>query len=258
MSLVVGGRREETPFRSLCWLDCPDLRLTLPEDGTVRRGWGTEEGPEIRAVVVHSTKGLPTHKRPIEQRVIPGSGPPGAGLKVFAYWRKHGEDRAGAHVTVDPDGTICQGADLLSEAAFHAGDSGVNHVTIGVEVYQGDEGEFYQGQLDAWADFCLWLCQRFGLPLRAQFGYPRKGGRPLSDPHLLRGVYGHRDCSPNRGWGDPGDAVFLALRDRAGFFLGDLRDAPPPPTQTTPPASGPVSGGPLPIPPGGPFVASSS
>lgn len=207
------------------WLDCPALRLSTPEDGRLR-----PEGAEVRAIVAHSTKGLPTGKKPVEQKLVPGSGPPGAGLRVFAYWRDHA-DRSGAHATVDHDGTICQGADLLSEIAFHAGSDVVNAVTIGVEIFQGSDGEFYEGQLDAWADFCLWLCQRFGLPLRAQFGYPRTGGKPIPDAHRLRGVYGHRDCSANRGWGDPGDLVFLRLRDRCGFFLGDIQDASVSPSQ---------------------------
>ena len=217
MGLILGGREEEVPFRALNWRACPDLRLSTPEDGRLRRG------TEVRSVVWHSTKGWPDSEHPEkEQRLFPGSGPPGAGVRTFLYWRNHAE-RAGAHLTVDPDGTVCQGADLLTEVAFHAGNRDVNEVSIGVEVYQGSSGEFYDGQLDAAADLGLWLHQRLGLPLRAAYGYPRRGGHPVPGIEGLSGSYGHRDCSENRGWGDPGDMVFERLRDRFGFLLVDFR-----------------------------------
>lgn len=230
MSLIVGGRREETPFPSANWIDRPELRLTLPEDGKIRSGWGTEAGPEIRALVAHSTKGWPTGKHPAGGNVVPGVGPASAGPRVFEFWRNH-DDRAGAHVTI-AGGVVWQGADLLSEMTYHC--PGVNAVTVGAEIYQGPEGEFHDGNLDAWADFAAWFCQRFGLPLRAQWPYPRRGGRPRAGIVEARGVYGHRDASANRGWGDPGDAPILRLRDRAGFVLCDLLSGEPAPSGEPP------------------------
>lgn len=218
MSLILNGRREETPFRSLSWWDLPDLRLSTPEDGRLR-----PPGTEIRATVWHSTKGWPDRAHPDKaQRAVRGTGPGGSARRTFAFWRDSAT-HAGAHVTVDGDGTVCQGADLLSEMAFHAGDRRVNEVSVGIEVWQGPDGQFWESQLDGVADFGLWLHQRLGLPLRACFGYPRTGGAPVPGISALRGAYGHRDCSEDRGWGDPGDLVFERLRDRAGFALMDFR-----------------------------------
>lgn len=202
--IVVGGRQVEGPFRSVSWLENADLRVNIPEDGRRR-----PEGQEVRALVIHSTKGKKTWK------VLPGLGRPGAAVSTFRYWSGN-DDQAGAHFVVDRDGTICQGADPVTEVTYHC--PSVNNVSVGIEIYQTEAGEFWEGQLNAFADFVSWLSDILSIPKRVHFPY--RG--PVSGISQARGVYGHRDVTDHRGVGDPGDPPMLWLRDRSGFLLTDL------------------------------------
>lgn len=210
--LVISGTAVAVPGLTIqSWLDDPSLRLKKGEDMRVRKtAW-------VRSIILHTTKGIPggSDKRP--QKIIPGCGPHiDAGQRVARYWSKDGRN-AGAHIVVDFDGVVTCCADLASEATYHAGN--VNDVSIGIEIYQGSDAELYEYQLEKVVTLVDFLTKHFQIQRQYHWPYlkrPIKGFEETGGAGFL-GVFGHRDCSDNRGLGDPGDAVFEFLR-QAGYM----------------------------------------
>lgn len=215
MGIVIHGEIEEVPGLSvLSWHDEEALRLVKGED--CRRRYT----PWVRGIVLHTTKGVPGGRDKRPQQILPGRGPSkGRAFRVAWCWSMDNRN-AGAHLIVDFDGTVACLADLQSEAAFHAGE--VNEVTIGIELYQGDDAELYDGQLDCTVRLLDYLTRRFRIQRQIQWPYHcgpvermATGGRDVV------GIYGHRDVTTNRGAGDPGDAIFEQLR-AAGYEAFDF------------------------------------
>lgn len=204
--IVIAGNQEQVPGISvLSWLDNPILRLKAVEDMRQRYT------PWVRAICLHTTKGVPggTDNRP--QVIKPGMGPfMNAAVASAKDWATDGR-HAGAHLLIDFDGSVACMADLAKEAAYHAGE--VNEVTIGIEIFQGSQAEMYDGQLGMVVKLLDWLTKRFGIQRQIHWPYRNNVVVPriASGGQDVVGVYGHRDVTTNRGLGDPGDAVFQKL-----------------------------------------------
>lgn len=202
--VIIKGKEEQVPGLTIAnWNDNPVLRLNSGDCRPRTTGW-------VRGIVLHTTKGEPSLLTDPPQVIMPGLGPnTGACTATTKFWAADSK-HAGAHFIVDFDGSMACCADLVDEAAFHA--SLVNDVTIGVEIFQGHNRELYDGQLDAVVLLVDWLTKRFGIQRQVQDQYHN-----CAIPRLAQGakdvvgVYGHRDCSDNRGTGDPGDAIFNKL-----------------------------------------------
>lgn len=222
--LIIGGKEVEVPgvlVRN--FKDDPKLALRVgridgPNDGRTRTA-------PVTLVVLHSSKGIPggTDKR--EQVILPGFGPDAQGDdKMIRYWSTD-PTQSGAHIGIDHDGSVDCFADLLTTCAYHAGQSEVNNRSVGIEIYQGNNAEFYAGQLDVARKVVDAITSAFGIQRQIPDYYhnntpiPRLqklGGRDLY------GVVGHRDVSDQRGKGDPGDAIMEVLAqhgyERLDFF----------------------------------------
>lgn len=197
--VIIGGRVEFIPELEVLNYKQPGrrkLKLLAGEDMRHRRTrW-------VRSIVWHTTKGVPTCVRP-------GVGPSTAlEERISRLWANDGR-HAGAHLSVDWDGTIGCHADLLDDAAYHA--PGVNEVSIGIELYEDNKGHVYEAQLEAAVTLTDWLTARFGIqrqmPLRdtkSKITRLARGGKDFV------GVYGHRHVG-RRGPGDPGDDIFRYL-----------------------------------------------
>jgi len=195
--LVIAGAQYEVPgVTVLSWLDDPTLRLGFPNDGF------RMPGRRLRAIVLHTTQGT------WPQIVAEGTGKPTA-RSTIKYWERSSE-HAGAHLIVDADGTVLCLADLLDEVAYHC--SGLNKVSVGIEVKQSPDGTMYEAQLAAISKLVPMLCSLLEIPRRVCVEY--RGVR--GDLDTFSGVLGHRDASRNRGRGDPGDYVMRAVLE-AGF-----------------------------------------
>lgn len=216
MGVIIDGQNEEVPGVAVTsWLvPGGPPRLRRGEDCRDRfTRW-------VRGIVLHTTKGIPGGRDQRPQVIKPGTGPDvGRDFATARFWS--GSDKqAGAHLVVDFDGSAVCVADLLTEAAFHAGE--VNEVTIGIEIYQGSDAELYDGQLDAVVRLVDFLTRRFRIQRQVHGPY---AGKPV--PRIAQGatevvgVYGHRDVTTNRGKGDPGDAVFQKLA-AAGYEVFDF------------------------------------
>lgn len=177
-----------------------------PNDGRKRpKTW-------IRGIVLHTTRGIPGGKDRRSQDIRPGLGPDSKrDEKVARMWALDTRN-AGAHLIVDSDASWVCTCDLQEFAAFHAGN--VNNVTIGIEIYQGCNAELYEGQLKSVVVMCDFLTRHFSIQRQFHTPYKRRAiKRGLQRGTDMVGIYGHRDCSNNRGPGDPGDAIFELLED---------------------------------------------
>lgn len=166
----------------------------------------------IRGIVLHTTKGLPALRKHPDQHILPGVGPDLNRDEFVAKMWSMDSRNAGAHLVVDADGTWVCTADLANFAAYHAGN--VNSVTIGIEIYQRSDAGIYEVQLENVCTMVDFLTRHFAIQRQFHRPYKRRAlVRGLRRGIDMVGVYGHRDCSNNRGLGDPGDAVFERLED---------------------------------------------
>jgi hypothetical protein len=206
MGLIINGSDEDVPGLTIeNWRTNRQLpRLKVGEDCRARfTRW-------VRGIVLHTTRGIPGGSDLRPQVIKSGLGPDAKGdFGTARFWATCSE-HAGAHLVVDFDGSIVCLADLLTETAFHAGE--VNEVTIGIEIFQGGDGELYEGQLDTVVRLVDFLTRRF--KIQRQFHGPYKRApvpRMAMGGQDVVGIYGHRDVTTNRGEGDPGDAIFETL-----------------------------------------------
>ena len=158
----------------------------------------------VRQVMLHTTKGAP------RQYVKPGSGPAWRERNVAEFWR---DDPAysGAHIVIGSDGVVACLADLARVCAYHATVS--NDWSVGIELYQEADSGVYEATFAAAVPVVRTICAALGIPY--QYVADRYNGHPLQ--RMLNGgsdvvgVTGHRSNTENRGWGDPGDEVFIRL-----------------------------------------------
>lgn len=214
--VVIGGRQYDVPgVNVVSWLDDTVLRLKIGEDGRKRKTtW-------IRGITLHSTRGFPDPSYSRPQSIIPGIGPDeGQYMQIIARWGVDGL-HAGSHLIVDYTGLVACCADLQTEVSYHA--EQVNEVTIGIEVCQTGRSAFYQCQMDALVLLVDFLTKQFGI--QRQCSWPYKNNQIV--PRIAAGgadvvgIYGHRDVTTNRSFGDPGDYMFEALMS-AGYESFDF------------------------------------
>ena len=199
MTLIIDGQRLETPgIESISWLDDPavprvrDGRRRVPQSA--------------RAIVMHTVHGK---LGPLSD--VPSV--PSVRAERYARYQAGTAREVSWHLTVDTDGTVVQSADVASWTCWHA--TAVNGWTIGIELVQERDGTVFRPQLAAVVAVCDLLCARLGIERRV----PARGGVPIVGvvPRLTgtdgpwSGVFGHRHQTRQRGPGDPGSFVFLAL-----------------------------------------------
>jgi hypothetical protein len=204
--VIINGVPELVPGLQITnWLDNSVLRLREGEDVKPRRtSW-------IRQVVLHTTKGIPGGDDQRKQVFKDGFGPfANAGEGCTRWWSKSPE-AAGAHLIVDHDGQVYCCADLATEAAQHARHA--NQTSVGVEIYQGKDAEMYLGQLDRVVRLVDFLTRRFRIQRQIPHKYIGAVHRLESSTEIddVVGVFGHRDLTKSRGFGDPGDKIINML-----------------------------------------------
>ena len=199
MTLIIDGQRIETPgLETISWLDDPAVPRV--KDGRRR------VPQSARAIVIHTVRGK-------LGRVADAPSVPSARAERYARYQATTTRDVSWHITVDTDGTIVQSADIAAWTCWHA--TSVNGWTIGIELVQESDGTVYRAQLAAVVALCDLLCARLGIERRV----PARGGVPIVGvvPRLTgtdgpwSGVFGHRNQTRQRGAGDPGSSVFLAL-----------------------------------------------
>lgn len=222
--LIVDGKEIEVPDVSVRnFKDEPKLALRVGRSDGANDG-GVRTKP-VTLVVLHTTKGIPDANDKREQVIKPGLGPnTQAEDRTALYWATD-PTPSGAHIVVDHDGSAACLADLKTTCAYHAGQFEVNQRSVGIEIFQGNAAEMYEGQLDVVRKIVDVITATFGVQRQIPDRYPNNtpiprlqklGGRDLF------GVVGHRDVSDQRGKGDPGDAIMDVLAkngyERFDFF----------------------------------------
>jgi hypothetical protein len=199
VTLVIDGQRVETPgMETISWLDDPAVPRV--KDGRRR------VPQSARAIVIHTVHGK-------LGRVADAPSAPSVRAERYARYQAGTAREVSWHITVDTDGTIVQSADVAAWTCWHA--TAVNGWTVGIELVQESDGTVYRAQLAAVVALCDLLCARLGIERRV----PARGGVPIVGvvPRLTgtdgpwSGVFGHRNQTRQRGAGDPGSSVFLAL-----------------------------------------------
>lgn len=210
--LIIGNQKVSVSnLMFVNYLDNQKLNLQLGKNKRSRKtNW-------VRSIVLHTTKGIPGGTNKTPQVLLEGFGKnQNAGERCVDVWR---DANAGAHLVVDFDGTIYQCADILKEVTYHAGQ--VNEVSVGIEIYQGAKAELYRGQLEVVVQLIDLLTALLGIQRQYHFPYnetslpKRIALKELAGKDVV-GIYGHRDVTNTRGFGDPGDYVFEFLKE-AGY-----------------------------------------
>lgn len=189
--------------------------------------YAVRSSAHVGLIVIHTTGGH------WPQPVIPGSGPPGHARQIAEMWS--GQDRgggervhSGAQIIVDYDGTVYCLCDLERCAAYHA--QMINARSVGIEMSTKPDGSIYDATLEATAILVALLAWS-GTEGDGLFSIPAQMPRgPYHNAPLRRlelngaqssgagvvGVIGHRDQTSQRGFGDPGNAIWGKLAAR-GF-----------------------------------------
>lgn len=210
MAVVIGGRRVETPFASVSWLDDPARAPRTPHTSPRDR--------RVRSIVLHTIKGV--------------LGPVRPGLKnstradAEARYQASPACRVSWDGTLNTDGTLLWQNDPVERFTWHA--TSQNPVSLGIELVQDDDGAVYDGQLQVLVRVLDVLTRELRIQRQIPWvgaGVPR-GVRPRLDEHGAKqgadwvGVCTHYQITTNRG---PGDTVvpfeYLA---RAGYERFDL------------------------------------
>lgn len=203
-------------------VDVPGLTITPPAShgGPAYAKLGDDDcrprtTPWIRQLILHTTGG----KWP--QPLLPGAGLGGHACDIAEMWSGAGSVHSGAQLIVDTDGTVVCLCDLATTVAYHA--EGSNPWSIGIEMCTLPNGSIYQATLTATAKLTDFLCYpTFPIPRQMPRGPYRNeplrrmelgsGARRhnAGGPNLV-GVFGHRDNTSERGYGDPGNLIWSEL-----------------------------------------------
>jgi hypothetical protein len=177
----------------------------------------------IRAIVLHTVHGK-------VGKLLPGI-KSSTRAEAYAKYQANTSRDVSWDYTIDTDGTVVVSNDPVRFYTWHA--TTVNPWTIGIEFVQDDNGDMYEGQMEAGVKFLDTLTKYLAdadNPIQRQTpvtpdGKPVRGTIPrivnAEEAKKVVGLYGHRNQTSNRGPGDPGDYIFEYLL-RAGYKGFDL------------------------------------
>lgn len=217
-ALVLGARRVKVPG-AVVWtfLDHPACAPPVTDRSGRRQA--------VQSIVLHTVTGQP-REIPVATWPLPPSR-----ACMYARYQTATDREVSWDFLVSTAGVILQQNDPLLSYTWQAG--GINPRSLGIELEQGPGGALAPEQLTA----AVRLCDALTLALGIQRQLPAvRGprGERVPDRRVLSrfrpeegsgarwwGILGHRNVTEERGPGDPGDPVMLALL-RAGYEGFDL------------------------------------
>lgn len=218
MSIIIKESAYEIPgVKTTSWKDSEAKQLKVKEvtDKSPRTTW-------IRGVVCHTVHGK-------LGKLLPGLGPNTNLELVYARYQTNTDRSVSWDYTCDLNGDWIVQNDPTKFYTWHAGS--VNQITCGFELVQLDNGDMYEGQVAKAVTFIDFITAKLGI--QRQIPWDKKLNRPkrgtverIAGPTAGRnvvGVYNHHHQTTNRGLGDPGPWLPMALRD-AGYELFDYDD----------------------------------
>lgn len=214
MSIVLKGQKIEIPgLVTRSYLDgIPHIKLIT--DHSPRTRWLQM----ICAHTHHGTKG----------KLLPGVGPDTTIDDALARYQVNTKLCVSWDYTVDQNGDVTVQSDPTKTCSWQAGQSGINNRSLGLEMVQTRTGDVYEGQIGKTVLLIDALTALLGIQRvivwDSSKNAPKTGivKRLQEDGGIdFVGILGHRNCSKDRGPGDPGDYLFLALK-AAGYETFDL------------------------------------
>ena len=217
MSIILNGKKFDIPgVKTTSWLDPEAASLGVKEVSHK----SPRNGKWIRGIVAHTIHGT-------KGNLLPGLGPNTDIDVKQARYQVNTDREVSWDFTCDFNGEWLIQSDIFKEFTWQA--TSVNPHTFGFEMIQYDNGDLYQGQIGKVVEFIDFMTAKLGIqrqiPWDMKKNCPKVGvvNRIAGTNHGadVVGVYGHRNQTTNRGPGDPGDWLFIALRD-AGYELYDF------------------------------------
>lgn len=217
--LVINGREVPVPgLESSNFLRTKSLGFTDTKDYSVR------STPWVRNICVHTRMGLKNQKFEHSDK--------NSKWDIFGVENASRDTRhASWHISIDSDGSFVCHLDLAKHKAYHAGQC--NDHSIGIEMYQRSDGVITYETLESCVKILDVITREF--KIQRQFAVEdtfcwrfannkkswKKSSKLSYDPkgecgETFVGIFGHRNATKNRGWGDPGDKIFLYLA-QAGY-----------------------------------------
>lgn len=204
-------------------IEIPGLNINSYKDGV---SWikhitdFSNRNVTIRLGVIHTHHGTLGH-------VIPGIGPNSTIDEALARYQVNTTRNVSWDFTIDFNGDIACQSDVCKTCAWQAGDTLINGESFGFEMVQKENGDLYEGQIEKVVLFIDAMTALLGIQRQIPWDSTKNKPKVGTIKRLLEGgkdcvgFIGHRNCSTQRGPGDPGDAIFLALRD-AGYECFDF------------------------------------
>jgi hypothetical protein len=217
--LIIGGRIVDVPgVLVVNYLDDPRLRLSE----RLRR----PRSGDARGAILHSESGDDPHV--VLELDAPADPNHGAHLVAADEADAHAGTPHSQHLILGGDTTVFQCADLATEVTYHARQA--NEWTVGIEIEDravllpdpfglkpyptGQARAFRRPQLCALVRLMDVITRELGIQRQVQRVY--RGPIDRLAGGRVRGIYGHRDQTDERGPGDPGDAPIAMLLE-AGY-----------------------------------------
>lgn len=208
MPLIVGGQQIQTSYETLDWINNPDKIKNVV---TV----GKHGGP--RSHTFQTPVGVCLHNFTGSRQVIVAPGK-GSEVRSFAVARMFANPKgrkASCHLIITAAGRVLCLADLKQHKTFHAGLC--NDWSIGIEIQKDKDFKMYEACLDTAVEVCEDLHNIFSIPKiipadNKNSLVVEEGFMPMiTKVKPYKGFFGHRNCSTNRGPGDPGNTIFERL-----------------------------------------------
>lgn len=211
MSVIINGKQINIPgLNSVSYLDGIKWLKQVTDFN--------HRSESIRMITAHTHKG-------IKGNVLPGLGPNTTIDEANARYQVNTDRTVSYDYGIDQNGDVSCQNDPVKKYTWHAGS--VNPRSLGFELIQTANGDLYEGQIQATVLFIDALTALLGIqrqiPWDRARNAPKVGvvARIASGGQDVVGIIGHRNQTTNKGPGDPGDALFLALRD-AGYECFDM------------------------------------
>lgn len=216
MSIILNGKHYEVPgVTTISYEETSEFQSAIHKRS--RSTW-------VRGIVLHTNRGM------VPETVRPGGKDAKRDLALADY-QDSSERVAGWDYSADFDGSIAVSNDPYEYATYHAGH--MNDYSVGIEMNQLRSSPYalYENELNQMVLFLDFLTNRLGI--QRQILWDKENDCPIKGvierleneryyPWYC-GLYGHRNCSSNKGPGDPGNPIFYKLKE-AGYELFDVRD----------------------------------
>lgn len=211
MSITINKIKEEIPgVKTVSWMDNdPKVKYVTDKNKRTRTP---------RVIVAHTHEG-------ILGTLLDGLGPNTTIDERLASYQTQTDRMVSWDYTGDKNGDVTCQNDPMVDYTWHG--NGTNPVSVGIEMIQNlPTGDLYKEQIAKMVLFIDYLTARLGI--QRQIPWDKTKNKPVLT-QLKRaatcddfvGIVGHVNVTSNKGPGDPGPWLFLALKE-AGYELFDV------------------------------------